>query len=132
MLADGWLDRSWVTGLVSLLLAAIGIYGVVAYAFQQRTHEIGIRVALGAERRDVIGLVLGHGMKLTVIGMSIGFVASFGATRLLASFLYGVSPTDPLSFAATATVLFLISVIASYLPARRIARLDPTAALREQ
>jgi len=107
-------------------------YGVVAYAFQQRTHEIGIRVALGAERRDVIGLVLGHGMKLTVIGMSIGLVASFGATRLLASFLYGVSPTDPVSFAATATVLFLIAVIASYLPARRIARLDPTAALRQQ
>ncbi len=121
-----------VTGLVSLLLAAIGVYGVVAYAFQQRTHEIGIRVALGAERRDVIGLVLGHGMKLTVIGMSIGLVASFGATRLLASFLYGVSPTDPVSFAATATVLFLIAVIASYLPARRIARLDPTAALRQQ
>ena len=121
-----------VTGLVSLLLAAIGIYGVVAYAFQLRTHEIGIRMALGAERRDVIGLVLGHGMKLTVIGTSIGLVASFGATRLLASFLYGVSPTDPLSFAATATVLFLIAVIASYLPARRVARLDPTAALRQQ
>ncbi|MBI4473325.1 MAG: FtsX-like permease family protein, partial [Acidobacteria bacterium] len=117
---------------VSLLLAAIGIYGVVAYSFQQRTHEIGIRMALGAQRRDVVGLVLGHGVKLAAIGMGIGLVAAFATTRLLASFLYGVSPTDPLSFAATVTILFLVAVMASYLPARRIAQVDPTIALREE
>ncbi|MBI4471754.1 MAG: ABC transporter permease [Acidobacteria bacterium] len=121
-----------VTGFVALLLAVIGIYGVVAYAFQQRTHEMGIRIALGAQRRDVVGLVLSHGMKLAATGMGIGLVAAFGTTHLLKSFLYDVSPTDPLSFALTVIVLFIAAILASYLPARRAAQVDPVVALREE
>jgi predicted permease len=120
------------TGLVALLLAAIGIYGVISYSFQQRTHEIGVRMALGAERHDVLRLVFAHGIRLAVMGCGIGLVVALATTRLVTSFLYGVSPTDPLSFGATIVILFLVALLASYIPAQRAARLDPTAALREQ
>ncbi len=133
----GWLaDRRFLLLLVgffavtALALAAVGIYGVVAFAVTRRTQEIGIRMALGAQRSDVLRLVVGEGAWLAVLGVGIGVVASLALTRLLSSLLFGVSATDPLTFIGVAALLSLVALLASYLPARRAMRLDPNHALR--
>ncbi len=117
---------------LALILAASGIYGVVAYRTQLRTHEIGIRVALGAARADVLKLVLYQGLRLTVIGIALGLALALGLTRFLAGLLYGVSATDPLTIAGVTGLLALIAVVACYLPAQKAMRVDPVAAMRVQ
>ena len=114
----------------ALLLAAVGIYGLVAHSVARRTQEIGIRVALGAQRRDVLRLVVSEGAKLAAIGIALGIALSFGLTRLMASLLFGVRPTDPLTFIAIAALLAGVALLASYIPARRALRVDPIVALR--
>jgi len=121
-----------VFGSVALLLAAIGIYGVISYSVAQRTREIGIRVALGANERDVIRSIVGRGMAPVIVGVALGLAAAFGVTRVLVSLLVGVRPTDPLTFVAIAAVLMLVALAACYLPARRAARVDAVDALRSE
>ena len=115
---------------IALMLACIGIYGVISYVAGQRTHEIGIRLALGAQRSDVLKLVLGQGARLALIGVVIGMAASAGLTRLMTAMLFGVSAVDPLTFAGVAVMLTLVAIAACYLPARRAMRTDPIVALR--
>jgi putative ABC transport system permease protein len=115
---------------VALLLAAIGMYGVIAYSVAQRTHEIGIRVAVGAEPRHIVGLVLGESGKLVAIGTLLGLVGAAALTRFIASMLFGVTARDPLTFAAVAALLVVVALVASYVPARRAMKVDPVEALR--
>jgi putative ABC transport system permease protein len=115
---------------LSLVLAVIGIYGVMAYSVSQRTRELGIRMALGASRTDVVRLVVVQGLKLTIAGVLIGLAVSFAATRLVVNLLFGVSPTDIVTFSVVPTVLALAALGASYLPALRATRIDPLIALR--
>jgi putative ABC transport system permease protein len=116
--------------VLALVLAAIGIYGVISYSVAQRTHEIGIRMALGAQKIDVLRLILAQGAKIAGAGVAIGLAASFGLTRLLANLLFSVSAVDPVTFAAVPVLLVLIAMLACYIPARRTLRVDPVIALR--
>jgi ABC-type antimicrobial peptide transport system permease subunit len=115
---------------MALLLAAIGIYGLMSYSVQQRTQEIGIRMALGAGRREMLRLVMVQGMWLSGIGVVVGAAAAYGLTRLLAGLLFGVKAGDPLTFAAVSCALIVVAMLASFVPAQRATRIDPIIALR--
>ena len=116
----------------AFILAVIGIYGVIAYSVRQRTHELGIRMALGAGRSDILRLVIGNALLLTGTGIVIGLAGSMAVTRLLESLLYDTSATDPLTFIASAILFVLVAAAASYIPARRATLIDPTDALRTE
>jgi ABC-type antimicrobial peptide transport system permease subunit len=116
--------------LIALLLALIGIYGIIAYSVAQRTQEMGIRRALGAQPSDILGLVVGQGLRLALVGVAIGIAGAFALTRLMSTLLFHVSATDPATFVAVALVFLLVALAASYIPARRATRIDPMAALR--
>jgi ABC-type antimicrobial peptide transport system permease subunit len=115
---------------VALLLGAVGIYGVISYIVSQRIREMGVRIALGAQQRDVSRLVLRHGLALTGVGVGVGLAAAVALTRLMSALLFGVSAVDPLTYVAVATALTAIALFASWVPARRAARTNPLEALR--
>ena len=117
---------------LALLLAALGIYGVISYSVSRRTRDIGVRMALGAEPADIFRMVVGEGLALAVAGVAVGLGLAFFATRILASLLFGVTATDPLTYAAVACLLVGIAALASYIPARRATRIDPIEALRAE
>jgi putative ABC transport system permease protein len=136
VLADTMITQRFTTWLltvfafIALALAAAGIYGVISYSVSQRTREIGIRMALGAERADVMKLVVGHGMLPALIGLAIGVGGAIGVTRFMSTLLFNVSVTDPITFGVIGSVLLLVAIAACYLPARRAAKVDPMIALR--
>jgi len=117
---------------LALLLASIGIYGVMSYAVTQRTSEIGIRLALGAERQNILSLVVGNGLRMTGLGLLIGILLALPLTRTLASLLFNIGSTDPLTFLGVVVVLAAVALLATYLPARRASRIAPVEALRHQ
>jgi ABC-type antimicrobial peptide transport system permease subunit len=119
-------------GFVGLALGALGIYGVLAYLVNQRTREIGVRIALGARTTSVLGMVVGRGLRLAAIGVVIGLAASLALTRVMSGVLYGVTPTDPLTFGGVALTLLAVAALASAIPAFRAARVDPLTALRAE
>jgi putative ABC transport system permease protein len=117
-------------GLLSLLLAAIGLYGILAYSVNQRTHEIGIRMALGAQRSAVLRMMLKQGITMVLIGLVLGLAASFAATRIVASYLFGVTPFDPVTFISAPILMLIVALLACFVPARRATKVDPLVALR--
>jgi ABC-type antimicrobial peptide transport system permease subunit len=119
-------------GLLGLILALVGIYGVVSYAASQRTQEIGVRMALGAARGDILRLVLGRGLVLVAIGLALGLVAAVSVSRLVSNLLFGVSAVDPVTFVVVPLTLAAMALVASYVPAFRATRIDPAAALRAE
>jgi putative ABC transport system permease protein len=121
-----------VFAVIALILACVGLYGVLSNVVRQRTAEIGVRMALGATPGSIFKLVVGHGLRLSAIGVAVGIVAAFGLTRAMTSMLVGVKATDPATFTAMATLFLIIAAVASGLPARRAASLDPNIALREE
>jgi putative ABC transport system permease protein len=129
------LAGTWLLGIFStlaLVVAAVGIYGVVAYAVSQRTREIGIRMALGARRSSVIGLVVAHNLAFVLAGIIAGMLLAIPLARVMTTFLYGVGTTDPVTFASTSVTMLLVALIASIIPARRTTRIDPLTALRAE
>jgi putative ABC transport system permease protein len=138
VISDSFADRRFSMALlgsfsiVALLLASLGIYGVISYLVGQRTHELGIRIALGAQRRDVVQLVLNHGMKMILAGVLVGLLGAFALTRLLTKMLFGVSATDPITFGGIALMLVTIALLACTVPAVKATRVDPLVALREE
>jgi putative ABC transport system permease protein len=117
---------------MGVLLAAFGLYGVVAYLVTQRTHEVGVRMALGAATGDVVRIILGRGLALALVGGVLGLSLAAGLSRFLAGFLFGVSPLDPVVFALMPLAMLAVAALASFVPARRAARVDPVVALRQE
>ena len=115
---------------LATVLTSIGLYGVISYLVAQRRHEIGIRMALGAERRDVLKLVIQQGTRLALVGVGIGLLGAWGLTRFLRTRLFGVTPSDPLTFVTVSLLLMSVALLASFIPARRAAKVDPMVALR--
>jgi predicted lysophospholipase L1 biosynthesis ABC-type transport system permease subunit len=136
LVSEATAERRFQTLLLSvfsgaaLVLSLVGLYALLAYSVRQRTAELGIRVALGAHPRDILGLILGQGTKLTLVGVGIGVITALALTRLMSSPLFGVSPIDPLTFASVAALLTFVALLASYFPAHRAMRVDPMVALR--
>jgi ABC-type antimicrobial peptide transport system permease subunit len=123
---------SLIFGGLGLMLSGLGIYGLISYFAGQRTREIGVRLALGAQRKDILKLVLSQGIAIVVIGIAVGIGGAFAATRLLTSFLIGVGPTDALTFALVAASLAIVALLACWIPARRATKVDPLVALRHE
>jgi len=119
-------------GALTLILAAIGIYGVTSYATAQRTTEIGVRMALGAQRRDILRLIVGGSFRVVLIGVAFGAMGAFSASRLIREMLFGVTPADPLAFTLAAALIFMLALIGALLPACRALKTDPIVALRAE
>jgi putative ABC transport system permease protein len=116
-------------GILGLFLASLGIYGVMSYSVTQRTHELGIRMALGANRSDILKLVLGQGLRISLLALAVGLAIALAVTRVIAAMLYGVRPTDPATFGGVSLLLTAVALLASFLPARRAAKVEPLVAL---